>query len=431
MTAPADLPGQIAYLTGEYPRATDTFIQREVAALRALGLTVATCSIRRTDASHLVGPEQHSEAAQTFYVLKAASQPLRLISAHFAALTTSPRRYFNALALAVKTSAPGAKALLYQLIYFAEAAVLARFLKQQNVQHLHNHIATATCTVAMLTSEISGIPFSFTLHGPDIFFEPRRWRLDAKIRRASFVACISHFCRAQAMAFADPGDWDKLAIVHCGVDPSRYLPSQDRVARSTGHNLLFVGRLAAVKGLPVLFQALAGMVSDHPDLKLTLIGDGPDRVLLQGQVNQFGLQDHVAFSGYQSQDAVAKALLENDLLVLPSFAEGVPVVLMEAMAAGLPVLTTRIAGVPELVEDGISGILVPPGSVNALADGLRKLLADADLRHRMGQAGRQKVIAEFTASTEAARLATLFAGVANPAAPHPALRPDPLKPRAE
>ncbi len=437
MTAkpPADLPGPIAYLTGEYPRATDTFIQREVAALRTLGLEVKTCSIRRTDGGHLVGPEQHSEAAQTFYVLKAASQPLRLISAHLAALTTSPQRYFKALALAVKTSAPGTRALLYQLIYFAEAAVLARHLKQQNVRHLHNHIATATCTVAMLASEISGIPFSFTLHGPDIFFAPHRWRLDEKIRRASFVACISHFCRAQAMAFADPSDWDKLAIVHCGVEPSRYLSSPDRAARGTGHNLLFVGRLASVKGLPVLFQALAGLVPDHQDLMLTLIGDGPDRALLQDQVNQLGLQDHVAFAGYQSQDAVARALLESDLLLLPSFAEGLPVVLMEAMAAGLPVLTTRIAGVPELVEDGISGILVPPGDVDALADGLRKLLADANLRHRMGQAGRQKVIAEFTASNEAARLATLFAGVTNPSAPRPALRPvlrpDPLKPSAE
>ena len=411
MTAPH---GPIAYLTGEYPRATDTFIQREVAALRALGWQVETCSIRRTGPEHHVGPEQRAEAAATFNVIDAARAPARTLRALGRALRTG--RFLSTLRLALRTRPAGAKALVWQLFYFLEAAVLADELHRRGVTHLHNHIAKASCTVAMLTSALSGIPYSFTLHGPDIFFEPMHWRLDEKIARARFTACISHFCRAQGMAFADPAHWPRMHIVHCGVDPARYQP---RVHSGTGRHLLFVGRLAAVKGVPVLFDALRGL--DVEGLKVTLVGDGPDRAALEAQARDLGIDIH--FAGYRSQDEVAMLLGEADALVLPSFAEGVPVVLMEAMAAGLPVVTTRIAGVPELVEDGVSGKLVAPGDAAALRSALREVLTDPDMRTRMGRAGRAVVAAEFDARTEAARLATLL--WAYHSGETPPLRPDP------
>jgi glycosyltransferase involved in cell wall biosynthesis len=397
----------IAYLTGEYPRATDTFIQREVAGLRDQGLNVLTCSIRKTGVEHLVGPEQYQEARTTFYILDAARAPFRMLGAHFRAFWRSPRKFASAVKLANQTSAPGFRARLYQMFYFVEAVVLADHMQHNGVTHLHNHIAKASCTVAMLASRISGIPYSFTLHGPDIFFEPMRWRLDAKIANASFVACISNYCRSQAMIFSEADHWSKLHIVHCGVNPARY--RQDpQGKRRISKNLLFVGRLAAIKGLPVLFSIIPDLYLKHPDLKLTLVGDGPDRVSLTKQARELGLESCIEFAGYRSQSDVAELLNDTDILILPSFAEGVPVVLMEAMAAEVPVITSQIAGIPELVDHGVSGLLIPPGDENALAQSIDRLLADGALRRKMGKAGRCKVMAEFDIAKETVWLADIL-----------------------
>lgn len=412
------LPGPIAYLTGEYPRATDTFIQREVAALRAQKIDVLTCSVRQTDIAHHVGPEQRAEAANTFYIIANAKSPLRLIRAHAATLFASPKRYFETLALAIKTSPPGAKAFLYQLFYFVEAIILADHLKNSGVVHLHNHIAKSSCTVAMLASTASGIPYSFTIHGPDIFFDPNYWRIDEKTARASFVSCISDFCRSQLMVFADRKYWSKLHIVHCGIDPDRY----DTPPKTDGQNLLFIGRLAGVKGVPVLFEALEQIRSDFPDLRLTLIGDGPERSDLEMEAKRRGLTDLVTFAGYRSQAEVAETLQQTNMLVLPSFAEGLPVVLMEALAASLPVVTTRIAGTAELVEDGLSGLLVPPGDAAKLAEAISALLADPARRAQMGRRGREKVVSEFNLKSEAAWLGELIESYIK-GAPNPPKRP--------
>ncbi|MCR9108306.1 glycosyltransferase family 4 protein [Marivita sp. XM-24bin2] len=395
---------KIAYLTGEYPRASDTFIQREVANLRALGHEVLTCSIRTTGAEHLVGPEQCEEHARTFKVLDAMRNPKTTLKAHWRWIKT-PGRYLSALGLAWKTAPKGIKGRLYNLIYFVEAGVLADKLADEGVTHLHNHIAKASCTVAMLAGELSGLRWSFTIHGPDIFFEPHHWRIDEKAARAAFVACISHFCRSQLMCFADAQHWYKLHIVHCGVDPSRYAPKPVR----TGLTALFVGRLAGVKGVPILIDAIARLGKTYPDLTLRLVGDGPDRKALESEVAKRGLQDRIIFLGYRSQAEVAEELARADVFVLPSFAEGVPVVLMEAMASQVPVLTTRIAGIPELVEDGVSGRLVPPGDVEAFAEALDALLSDAELRQAYGAAGRAKVVSEYDAAQEAKWLSELIA----------------------
>ncbi len=396
----------IAYLTGEYPRATDTFIQREVAALRALGHPVETCSVRRTGTEHLVGEEQKAEAKATFYILAAAKSPMVTLAAVFGALLRNPVRFLRAMVLAFRTSPPGLRNRIYQLFYFVEAAVLAAHLRKKGVRHLHNHIAKSSCTVAMLMSELSGIPYSFTLHGPDIFFAPDHWRLDEKVKRAKFVACISHFCRSQAMAFSNPKHWSKLHIIHCGVDPSRYEDGEDPVDT----NLLFVGRLAPVKGLPILLRALEPLKAKYPKIHLTVIGDGQGRKALEKQTRQAGLSDNVSFVGYKSQSEVAEALAASDLFVLPSFAEGVPVVLMEAMAARRPVVTTQIAGIPELVTDGASGLLVPPGNPEALTAAIDKILANPARATAMGIAGRAMVESAFDVSKEAARLSKLLDG---------------------
>lgn len=404
-------PGRIAYLTGEYPKVSHTFILREAEALRGLGLDVLTCSVRRTGPENLTGPEERAAAASTFYLIAAAKNPLRLIGDHAAALVRAPGRYLRTLALAWRTRPPGLRAALYQLFYFAEAAVLAAELRRRKVEHLHNHFANSSCTVAMLTAGLSGLPYSFMMHGPAVFFEAPRWRLDEKIARARFVACISHFCRSQGMIWAAPGHWDRMHIVHCGVEPGRYGRNPGRDAeRAPGKRLVFVGRLAAVKGVPVLLEALARLRADDPEVTLTLVGDGPERGWIEARIAALGLAGAVTVTGYLGQGEVAAELAGSDIFVLPSFAEGVPVVLMEAMATGLPVVTTRIAGIPELVEDGVSGLVVPPGDAAGLAGALATLLADPALRDRMGAAGRAHVVAEHDIAKEAAWLGEILAG---------------------
>jgi glycosyltransferase involved in cell wall biosynthesis len=416
----ASNPGPVAYLTGEYPRATDTFIQREVAALRAQGIVVLTCSIRPTDPAHHVGPEQKAEHAATFHVLTAARSPARLLKAHGAQLLRAPGRWLNALTLALRAGAPGLRGLLYQLFYFAEAGVLADHLCRSGATWLHNHFGNSSCSVAMLASAMSGVPYSYTLHGPMELFEPMRWRIDLKIARARFVACISHFARSQGMLFSDPANWGKLRVVHCGVDPALY----DRPRPAAGKRLLFVGRIDKIKGLGVLLEAFDALRARHPDATLTLVGDGPDRAALTAEAAARGLAEAVRFTGYLSQDGVAEALSQADLFVLPSFAEGVPVVLMEALAGRTAVVATQVAGVAELVEDGVSGRLVPPGDPAALETALEALLADPATRAAMGEAGRARVIAEFDATREAGWLGRLMRGYAAGAAPS-GLRPPP------
>jgi glycosyltransferase involved in cell wall biosynthesis len=289
--------------------------------------------------------------------------------------------------------------------------VLAAHLQDQGVQHLHNHIAKASCTVAMLVNALSNLPYSFTIHGPDIFFAPDHWRIDEKAARARFVACISDYCRSQLMCFADQSHWDRFHIVHCGVDPLRYTASSHQ-----GESLLFVGRLAAVKGVPILLDVLPDLLKTHPKLTLTLIGDGPDRAALEQQVQSLGLGDCVTFLGYRNQDEVAEALMTTDVFVLPSFAEGVPVVLMEAMAAGVPVVTTQIAGVPELVKQAHTGFLVPPGDGPALAEAVDRLLQDNSERMAMGDLARDTVDIEYNVRRETRWLSDLMQSYA--ADPH-------------
>ena len=399
---------RIAYMTGEYPRATDTFIQREVASLRQSGVHVQTFSIRKPHNKENVGPETQAELERTYYVFP--PKVGKILGAHWKLLVSSPGRYLGALKTALTVRPAGVKPFIWQIAYFVEAGVIAREFRRQNLSHLHNHFSNSSCSVAMLAAQMGGFTFSFTMHGPAEFFEPKYWRLDEKIKRALFVSCISHFCRSQGMIFGPQDKWNRMHIVHCGVDPALF-PSVAH--QGQGGSLLFVGRLAGVKGLPMLLDAVAKAKAKQPSVRLTLAGDGPDRQRLAEQANRLGIADAVTFLGYQSQAQVRELLQKTDVFVMGSFAEGVPVVLMEAMAAGVPVVATQIAGIPELVEPGVNGLLVPPGDAESLATAIESLVADAALRARFGAAGREKVAAEFNIHREAARLGMILTSALN------------------
>ncbi len=408
---------RLAYLTGEFPRATDTFIQREIAALRRDGFSLDTFGVRRTGPEHMVGPEQREAQATTTYLLDLAKGPT-LLRAHVGQFARSPARYLSGLALAWSTRRPGLKGSVYQLIYFVEAVILAAELQRRRIDHLHNHFGDSSCTVAMVASAVSGVPYSFTLHGSAIFYEAKTWQLGTKLDRAAFTATISHFTRSQAAMFGASATMDRVHIVHCGIEPERLRPVEHQ---GIGNRLIFVGRIVEQKGLVVLFESLQQLLPKYPDLHLTVVGDGPDRRLLTDRAAAMGLEANVEFVGARSQGEVAELLARSDVFVIPSYAEGVPVVVMEALGSGLPVVATFVGGMAELVEDSTNGFLVRPGDPDQLAARIGDLVGDPELRSRLGRAGRDRVIEHFDSSIEARRLGQLFvdsaAGRSSPTRP--------------
>jgi glycosyltransferase involved in cell wall biosynthesis len=299
------------------------------------------------------------------------------------------------------------KARLKQLGYLALACHFARRLESQGVELVHNHLGSSSATIAMLASSLSGIPFSLTIHGGQIFFEPRQWALGEKIARSAFTACISDFCRSQCMLFTPHEAWDRLAIVRCAVDegflggPEEPLPE--------GHNLVSVGRLSQEKGHLLLLEAVARLAREIVDLRLTLVGDGPMRPTLERRMAELGLEKVVRITGLLGAEEVRRQLRAAQAFVLPSFTEGLPVALMEAFAQRRPVVATSVGAVSELVRPGETGWLVNPGSVEAMADALRELLRTAPGRlAEMGRRGAALVAERHRASTEVPKLERLF-----------------------
>jgi len=394
---------RIAYFTNLYPRATDTFIQQEVAALRRRGFDIRTFSVRRPGAEHDVAAEVVAEKRQTHYLLPVRVLPL--IARNLALLARAPRRFLGAFALAMRTRRPGLHGFALQLAYFQEAILLAREARRQRITHLHNHLGDNSGTVTLLASKLAGIAYSMTIHGPHIFFDPTHWALRDKLRHARFIVCISHYCRSQMMLFSDPADWERLQVVHCGVDTERFGYHE---VRAQVCKLLYTGRLATEKGLGVLFESLRNLQARGYDLQLTLLGDGSDRRRLEELAQRLGISARVVFAGYASPERLRECLQGSDLFILPSFAEGVPVSLMEAMACGVPVLSTYVGGVAELVTPGQTGLLVPPADSAALADAIARYCDDPELRQRVARRARETVVTDFNAATEVSRLAELF-----------------------
>lgn len=400
----AGKPGTIAYITGCYPRATDTFIQREVIGLRGLGWEVKTFSVRQSDASHDVSDFIRAEKLATHYLLPLPWFRLLVMNMRF--LFRQPRRYMRTLALAQRTRRPGLKGWLYNMAYFQEAVALAHALRLQGIQHLHNHLGDASGTVTMLAAELAIVGYSITVHGPHLFFDPLHWALPEKLRHSRFVVCISHYCQSQLMLFTRPDDWSRLAIVHCGVASDQYAV---QAARRAASRLLYVGRLAAEKGLLILLDSLQQLRNMQVPVQLTLVGDGEDRNLLQGRVAQLGLSDVVQFAGFANEAGVREHLRDADVFVLPSFAEGVPVSLMEAMACGVPVVSTYVGGINELVVPDETGLLVPASDALSLARALAQLLMNRKLREKLARNGRAHVEKHYHLGRQVQQLSDLFA----------------------
>jgi glycosyltransferase involved in cell wall biosynthesis len=395
----------IAYITSIYARASDTFIRNEVVALRQRGHTVHTFSIRKAEEDQHVSEQVRQEQASTDYILSHGAAPL--LSALLAAAVGSPAALLRAARLAWAIRVPGLRGTALALVYLVEAAYLARALKARGVQLLHNHIAENSATVAMLASTLSGIPFSMTVHGPGIFYDPRKWSLGTKIARSAFTVCITSFCKSQCMVFADQADFDKLHVVRCSVTPE--FTGVTPLPIPAAPRLVCVGRLCPEKGMLLLVQAVARYVAAGGAVELRFIGDGPSRQPIEQLIARHGLQGSVTLLGWQGSAVVRSEIEASRALVLPSFAEGLPIVIMEALALGRPVITTRIAGIPELVVDGATGWLVAAGSVDELVGAIGAVAAapQAELE-RVGRRGQAAVRAQHDLDTEINKLEALM-----------------------
>jgi len=389
---------RIGYLVSLYPASSHTFVRREVHALREQGVEVHTFSVRTPQPAERRAPEDLRAFEETCYLLPMS--PLRLLRAHLQTLAKRPLGYLRTLRLALSHRVPGVQALGLSLAYFAEAMVLAHELEQRGITRLHNHFANAGANVGFLATRYLAMPWSLTLHAHSETDYPAGNLLPQKLVAADFAVCISYFGRAQAYRVIGPEHWPKLFISRCGID-LQALPVRDaavtreREARRArgGVRLICVARLASEKGIVGLLQAFAEAAV--PGAELVLVGDGPERKSIEQYIAKLGLSDQVQLRGRLPESQTLREIAQADVFVLASFMEGVPVVLMEAMALGVPVVAPRIAGVPELVQDGHNGLLFAASAWDELAECLRRITQGPALREQFAGAGRAKIEREF------------------------------------
>lgn len=403
---------KVAYLCSRYPAVSHTFVLREVAGLRRGGIDVYTFTVRRTPPAQLLSEADRAEDHRTTAILPAG--PLRLLGAHLSAMLRAPARYLAALGTALWRRPLGLRAALWHLFYFAEAAILAAELRRRGIRHVHAHFANVAANVARLAARMSGGTWSMTLHGLSDFADPIASGLRDKIRSAAFVVCVSDFGRAQALLQADPEEWPKIHRVYCGIDTDHFQPPAGVRSADGPLRLLNVARLGPEKGHSFLIAALAEVRRAAIDATLTLVGDGPLRSRLERQVYDLQLENSVTFAGAVGQDRILDYYHNADIFVLPSLAEGLPVVLMEAMACGLPVIASRIYGIPELVESGVSGVLVAPTRIDSLAQAIVEIARDPQRRGDHGRAGRSAVQANFDQRATMGELVWIFTAELSP-----------------
>ncbi len=395
---------KIAYLVNQYPKVSHSFIRREIAAIEAGGLSVSRFSIRSCE-SELVDLEDKLELQKTRIVLGVGI--LGLLFNLFKVAINRPIPWLRGLFLALKIGKSSNRGIIYHIIYLAEACILLNWFRESGITHLHAHFGTNPTTVAMLCQAIGGPPYSFTVHGPEEFDQPISLSLTEKINRAAFVVTISDFSRGQLYRWCNHQQWKKIHVIRCGVD--NYFLNCPTTAITLEPNLVCVGRLCEQKGQLLLLEAVKQLASKGLQCNLVLVGDGLLRPEIETLIADYGLEQHIKITGWASGAEVQKYIINSRALILASFAEGLPVVIMEALALERPVVSTYIAGIPELVKPGVNGWLVPSGSVEALAEAMHQVLQfPPDKLEQMGKAGHASVKDMHNIAQEANKLINLF-----------------------
>lgn len=399
-------------MTFHYPALSQTLIVDEVLGLREAGFEIETWGLGPADPAALRTERNRREAANTRTL-----RPLAwgaTLRAHLRAAATAPVGYVRMVIRTLRDRAPGLRALRLSLGAFVAGMRLWDELDRRGIRHVHVHWAGSPTHVAALVAAFGNHArrdgpswtWSMTVHGPTEFADNTALRYPERIREALFLVATSDFARSQLLRLLPTELWPKVRVVRCGVDLSGFDSAGERPPGDE-LRILYVGTLLGRKGQPVLLEAFAGLRRRGVSSHLTLVGQGPERDALEELAGRLGVTGDVTFTGGLGHDDVRAQYRRADVFCLPSFAEGQPVVLMEAMAAGLPVVSTWIAGISELVEHGAAGLLVHPGRADELEDALARLAADPDMRRRFGEHGRARVAREHDRSTNARELAKL------------------------
>jgi colanic acid/amylovoran biosynthesis glycosyltransferase len=401
----------VAYLITHYPSPSHTFIYGEIQAARELGVTISPLSINAVGADDLLSDEDRSESARTFYV---KSVPRRTILTTLLGYATKhPASLVRTVRLAVTMAGWDLHAVLWHVFHVVEAVVVLRHCERIGATHLHSHFGGLPSTVALYASELSSdrgerrLSWSVSVHGFHEFTNERHALLRQKVLGASFVACVSDFTRSQLMRIVgDAQRWPNIHVVRCGIDLARF--RFEPHAPSPALRILITARVVAEKGLGVLLDAVAMLVQRGVMAEVVVIGDGPARSSLADRAAEIGLTERVQWLGFQPPAEVLRWLREADVFCLPSFAEGLPIVLMEAMAVGVPVVSTYLGGIPELVQNGVTGRLVPAGRSDLLAAAIQDLGESSADRDDMVKAARQRVEELHEIHRSAGQLVDLF-----------------------
>jgi glycosyltransferase involved in cell wall biosynthesis len=402
---PREISVRLAYLIGHYPGVSLTFILREVRLLREMGLDIRTASINAADPSSDGFTEvEKDEQRRTFYVK--ARGLFRIAADHLSCIAARPGGYLRGLIFTLRLGGLDPRVCLSHIFYFAEAVVVGQWMRRTGLTHVHVHFANNTATVALIAAQIFPVKYSVSVHGPNEFYGVELYRLREKISGAEFLCCIGQYCRSQLMRITPQDQWHKFHVAPLGVDPAVFapgpFPEQDRL------NILCVGRLVPEKGQAVLITAFADLVERGHSVHLHVVGDGPSRQSLEGLALSLGVEHSVTFHGSMNQQALRALLSVAGIFVLPSFAEGIPVALMEAMAMEIPCVSTFVAGIPELIDSGENGILVPPSDPKRLSAAMESLITDAAFRKATGRAGRLKVLRCYNLKPNVEGLAGIF-----------------------
>jgi len=404
----------IAYVAQTFPALTQTFVYREVLALEERGFKVVTCAIWRPNREGLSQESRHL-VERSLYVFPISW--FKFLKAHLYTLLTCPGKYMGTLLYILNCKEESRQNRLRSFYHFLEAVYLAPELKKRQVQHIHAHFTINAATIALVLSRLLGITFSFTAH--NIFFIDRVL-LGEKAREARFIVAISEFSK-EFLTHLFPGGCleAKIHVVHCGLSPDDFAPPDPKPTNDIPL-ILFVAQMAERKGAPILVEACRILAERGVAFHCTIIGDGPQRALVEQLIDRYALKETVELKGAVLQEHLKQYLKRADAFVLPCIVarggdmDGIPVSLMEAMAMEIPTVSTHVSGIPELIEDGQSGLLVQPGDASALSDAIQRIFEDDELSQELGKRGREKVVQEFNIHTNAAQLADLFEGYLSP-----------------
>jgi glycosyltransferase involved in cell wall biosynthesis len=401
---------RVGYIMTHYPRLAQTYISGEIDAVERAGASVRTFAMNSPPVSDQVGADAVRRIAQTMYLKASPRRALIALARH---ALGHPLGTARVAAMALASAGASPRRMIRRMAHLAQAALVAETSRRENLDYVHAHFGLAPATIAWLASALSSVrgrqlPFSFTIHGFHDFVDAAESRLELKARDAKQVFCVSDFTRSQLCCVTEPALWSRFVVARCGVDLSA-LEYRSPSPPDEVPTVIAVGRLSPEKGFDILVEALSILKREGTPQRLVLVGDGPLRGALEYAAEASQVTDLVEFAGELTAEEVRARLASADLFCLPSFSEGLPISIMEAMAVGVPVVTTWIAGIPELAESGVTALTVPPARADLLADALRRLASDRQLRLRLTEAARRRIEQQHDQARCGAAVAERFA----------------------